>query len=88
VRHRHGKPPERKATGSDQVYTWDITYMSRTIKGFFYYAYVVKDLYDRSIVGWAVHEEESEKHSKVMFENILKAARYSLKRCMPITAIR
>jgi putative transposase len=79
VRHRHGKPPERKATGSDQVYTWDITYMSRTIKGFFYYAYVVKDLYDRSIVGWAVHEEESEKHSKVMFENILKGRQVQLK---------
>jgi len=26
VRHRHSKPPERRATGSDQVYTWDITY--------------------------------------------------------------
>jgi transposase InsO family protein len=63
VRHRHGKPPEGKATGSDQVYTWAITYMNQTIRGLFYYAYVVKDIYDRSIVGWAVHEEESETHN-------------------------
>jgi transposase InsO family protein len=79
VRHLYGKPPERKATSSDQVYTWDITYMSRTIKGLFYYAYVVKDIYDRSIVGWAVHEEESEKRSRALFDRLLNGRRIKLK---------
>jgi putative transposase len=79
VRHRHSKPPERRATGPDQVYTWDITYMGRTIRGLFYYAYVVTDIFDKSIVGWAVHEEESETHSRALFERILKGRRRSLK---------
>ena len=79
VGHRHAKPPERKATGPNQVYTWDITYMGRTVKGLFYYAYVVKDLFDRSIVGWAVHEEESEKHSRALFARILNGGKVKLK---------
>ncbi|WP_208597054.1 DDE-type integrase/transposase/recombinase [Prosthecochloris aestuarii] len=79
VGHRHAKPPERKATGPNQVYTWDITYMGRTVRGLFYYAYVVKDLFDRSIVGWAVHEEESEKHSRALFARILNGGKVKLK---------
>ncbi|MBV5319335.1 MAG: IS3 family transposase [Chlorobium phaeobacteroides] len=79
VRHRHSKPPERRATGPDQVYTWDITYMGRTIRGLYYYAYVVTDIFDKSIVGWAVHAEESETHSRALFERILKGRRISLK---------
>ncbi|ACF47106.1 Integrase catalytic region [Prosthecochloris aestuarii DSM 271] len=79
VGYRHAKPPERKATGPNQVYTWDITYMGRTVRGLFYYAYVVKDLFDRSIVGWAVHEEESEKHSRALFARILNGGKVKLK---------
>lgn len=92
VGRRYGKPRERRATGSDQVYTWDITYMSRTIIGLFYYAYVVKDLYDRAIVGWAVYEEESQEHSKAMFDRILKGRKVKLKalhadNCHPMKGI-
>jgi len=79
VRHRHSKPPERRATGSDQVYTWDITYMARTIRGFFFYAYVIKDIFDKSIVGWSIHAEESERHSRALFERVLKGRRIQLK---------
>lgn len=79
VRHRHSKPPERRATGSDQVYSWDITYMARTVKGLFYYAYVVKDIFDKAIVGWAVHEEESERHSRALFERMLKGRRTTVR---------
>ncbi len=61
------------------MYTWDITYMGRTVRGLFYYAYVVKDLFDRSIVGWAVHEEESEKHSRALFARILNGGKVKLK---------
>jgi transposase InsO family protein len=56
------------ATASDQVYTRDITYLARSVKGLFFYAYVVTDIFDKSIVGWAVHEEESGSHSRDLFE--------------------
>jgi putative transposase len=32
VRRRHAKPPERIATTSDQVYTWDITYSTPSLR--------------------------------------------------------
>ena len=38
--------------------------MARTVKGLFFYAYVITDIFDKSIVGWAVHEEESGSHRR------------------------
>ena len=79
VASQHAKPPERAATASDQVYTWDITYMARTVKGLFFYAYVISDIFDKSIVGWAVHEEESGRYSSDLFERTLKGRKVKLK---------
>ena len=67
VRKHQSKPPERVATGSNEVWCWDITWMPRSVKGLFYYAYVILDIYDRSIVGWAIHETESVDYSKALF---------------------
>lgn len=53
------KPRALTATGPNQVYTWDITYLPTRVKGIFLYLYLVMDLYSRKIVGWQVHDEES-----------------------------
>ena len=79
VRRKHAKPPERKATASNQVFTCDITYMPRTVKGLFFYAYVIMDIYDKCIVGWSVHEEECGVHSRDLFERTLKGRKIKLK---------
>ncbi len=55
----HSKPKEHVATAPNQVWTWDITYLKSSVKGEFYYLYLVVDVFSRMIVGWAVHEEES-----------------------------
>lgn len=52
------KPKALKATGPNQVYTWDITYLPTQVKGVFFYLYLVLDVYSRKIVGWQVHNEE------------------------------
>lgn len=52
-------PRELKATQPNQVYSWDITYLKTTIKGVFYYLYMVMDVFSRKIVGWQVYENES-----------------------------
>lgn len=52
------KPRALVATGPNQVYTWDITYLPTQVKGVFLYLYLVMDIYSRKIVGWQVHEEE------------------------------
>lgn len=74
-----GKPPEHLATGSDQVYCWDITWLPRTIKGLFFYAYVVIDIFDKTIVGWAVHDEEHDRHAKDLFQRTLQSKTVKLR---------
>lgn len=53
------RPKTLTATSPNQVYSWDITYLPTTVKGLFYYLYLVMDIYSRKIVGWQVYEEES-----------------------------
>ena len=64
------KPPELKATGPDQVYTWDITWVPSMVRGIFWYCYAIIDIWNREIVGWAIHDEESEHHARDLFESL------------------
>ena len=64
------KPPQVVATGPDQVFSWDITWLHTTVRGLFFYAYVIQDLYDRSIVSWEIHERESDEISQEMFSRL------------------
>ena len=68
--HRHSKPPELKATGPNQVWAWDITYLPTGVNGIFLYAYVLMDVWSRKIVGWEIHDEESEAHARDFFRRI------------------
>jgi len=51
-------PDELKATGPNQVWSWDITYLKTKIKGVFFYLYLFMDVWSRKIVGWTVEEIE------------------------------
>jgi transposase InsO family protein len=70
--------PEKIATGPNQIFCWDITYIPTKVKGQFFYAYVVIDIFDRYIVGFSVHEEESAEHSKTLFEGLMKGRSINL----------
>jgi len=59
---RH-KPNEFVATGPNQIWSWDITYLRSPIRGVFWYLYMVVDVWSRKIVAWAVHTEESSEHA-------------------------
>ncbi len=65
---RRNPPPERKATGPNQVWTWDITYLKTDIRWLFFYAYVIIDIWDRSIVKWAIHDREHDSHAQELFQ--------------------
>jgi putative transposase len=52
------KPKALTAIAPNQVYTWDITYLPTSVKGSFFYLYLVLDIFSRKIVGWQVHSEE------------------------------
>ena len=51
------------ADGPNQVWMWDITYMPASIKGTYYYLYLILDLYSRKIVSWEVYEKESSEYA-------------------------
>ena len=55
--------PDYSSTIERLLYMWDITYLNGLHKGMLYYLYLFSDLYDRSIVGWEVYEEESAEHA-------------------------
>jgi putative transposase len=58
-RHPKYVRPELSATGPNQVWTWDITYLKGPNRGEFYYLYVVMDLFSRLVTGWMLGDKES-----------------------------
>lgn len=57
------KPSEYIATGTDQVWSWDITYLLTEIKGKYYCLYLVEDIWSRAIRGWEIYEKESAEYA-------------------------
>lgn len=55
---RHHEPTVRVATGPNQVWSWDITWLASPVRGMFFYLYLIVDIYSRKIVTWQVHERE------------------------------
>ena len=62
----HHRPRELLATGPNQVWCWDITYVKSPVAGVFFYAYTVMDIFSRKIVGSAVHDSERELHAAAL----------------------
>lgn len=65
-------PPELIATGPNQVWCWDITWLPLKVRGMFLFAYMIIDIYDRSIVGWEIHETEDASLSRELFSRLAK----------------
>ena len=63
----HKRPEPLQATVSNQLWSWDITYLPTTVRGLFFYLYLFIDLYSRKIVGWEVYVEESAEHAASIF---------------------
>jgi len=65
---KHHKPTEYKAHGPNQVWSWDISYLPTTVKGLYFYLYLIVDVYSRKIVGWSIHEQESSNHASSLIK--------------------
>ena len=65
--HSRGRsrPPVKReltthvADGPNQLWCWDITWMPTTVRGRYFYWYMIKDVYSRKLVANEVHECES-----------------------------
>jgi putative transposase len=66
-------PRAHIATGPDQVWTWDITYLRTPVRGLFLYLYLMMDIWSRKVVGWAVHEVEAADLAATLFTATCRA---------------
>lgn len=66
------RPVYRDVTASNQVWSWDITWLKTEVAGIFLYAYTIIDVYDRSIVGWIIETTESEEHATQLFRRTIR----------------
>ncbi|MFL9989667.1 IS3 family transposase, partial [Paraburkholderia sediminicola] len=71
-RRGRAKAPQRRtltthcADGPNQVWCWDITWMPTTVRGRYFYWYMMKDIYSRKLVMNEVWEQESAEHASVL----------------------
>jgi putative transposase len=56
------------------VWSWDITYLPTPVRGRFLRLYLVLDVWSRRIVGWKVHERETEELAAEMIRDICNDA--------------
>lgn len=59
-----------RAIRSNQVWSWDITYLPTPIRGRFLRLYLVMDVWSRRIVGWEVHDDESAERAATLIQRI------------------
>lgn len=71
-----GKPEQLKATGPNQVWSWDVTYLPTRVKGMYLFLYMLMDVWSRKIVAWEIHDRESEEYARDFFSRV--AARENL----------
>lgn len=64
------RPAPLVATGPNQIYSWDITYLRTSVTGKFYYLYMFMDIFSRKIMGFKVHDCESMNHSASLISEI------------------
>jgi putative transposase len=69
------KPLALMATGPNELYSWDITYLMSMVRGQYFYLYLFLDIFSRKIVGAEVHERESADTSSRLLTKICKSER-------------
>lgn len=76
---RVSTPPQGYcATGPNQVWSWDITYLPTSIRGMFFYLYMIVDVFSRKIVGWEVHHQETSDDAAVLVHKAILSERCML----------
>lgn len=66
-------------TEPNKVWSWDITWLATEVRGHFSYAYTIIDVFDRSIVGWCIEQEESDDFAKRLFARVTRTLQVSPK---------
>lgn len=77
LKHRYRSQPKQtnppraqQATGPNQLYSWDITYLPSMIRGVFFYLYLFMDLFTRKIVAWQIYEREDSGYAADLIQDL------------------
>jgi putative transposase len=62
-----------RATAPCQLWSWDISWLPGPIRGYFFYLYLIVDVWSRKIVGWEVFDEESAEHAASVIQRAVWA---------------
>lgn len=65
--------PVLVATGSNQVWSWDVTQISTTRKTERFYLYVIMDIWSRFVVGWTLEEHEKSSIAIQLWKDALES---------------
>jgi transposase InsO family protein len=57
------RPMPHEATGPNQVWSWDITYLPSQVRGMYFYLYMIMDIFSRKIVGWSIHDTQDSEYA-------------------------
>ena len=60
---KHKRPDPHQATGPNQVWSWDITFLPSQVRGVYFYLYMIMDIYRRKIVGWTIQSTQNASHA-------------------------
>ena len=67
---RRSRPRALVASGPDQIYCWDISYLPTEVRGSYFDLYLFVDLFSRKIVGWQVYDTESAERASQLLTDI------------------
>ena len=76
--------PRLRATGPNQVWSWDISYLPTSVKGIWLYLYLVIDVWSRKVVAWDVEECEDAKLAAELVSRACLKERISRHRKQPL----
>jgi transposase InsO family protein len=74
ARQRTSRPMSTHcATGANQLWSWDVTFLGSPTRGIYYYLYMIMDIWSRKIVGYEVYESETGELAAELFDRTVLA---------------
>lgn len=64
------KPLPLIASGPNQIWSWDISYLKTSIRGQYFYLYLFLDIFSRKIIGFDIHDRESMELSSELIKKL------------------
>lgn len=73
TKQKRQAPTTYIAEAANDVWSWDISYMSSWVRGQFFYLYLIMDIFSRKIVGWEVHDREGGEEAASLIQRAVLA---------------